>query len=142
MASIFSRIINGELPARFVWTDDRCVAFLSAAPLTPGHTLVVSRDELTQWTDADPDLVAHLSRVCLAIGRAQQAEWGTPRIGLLAQGFEIPHLHLHVWAVSSGRDFNPTLADSDPDPAGMDDAAHRLRARLRADGHGEQVPAD
>lgn len=142
MASIFSRIIDGEIPGRFVWRDPRCVAFLTAAPLTPGHTLVVSRDEIEQWTAADPDLIAHIARVAHAIGRAQQEEWEAPRVGLLAQGFEVPHLHWHVWPVTSPRQFSFSTADADPDPAMMDDAAARLRARLRVHGHGEAVPAD
>ena len=101
MASIFSRIIAGEIPGRFVWQDETCVAFLTAAPLSPGHTLVVSRAEVEQWTDAEPELIAHLARVARDIGRAQQEEWDTPRVGLLAQGFEVPHpvsyTHLDVY---------------------------------------------
>ncbi len=141
MASIFSRIIAKEIPGRFVWEDDRCVAFLTAAPLTPGHTLVVTREEIEQWTDADPDLIAHVAQVALVIGQAQQEEWDAPRVGLLAQGFEVPHLHWHVWPVTSPKQFSFRTADSDPDPAMMDDAAERLRARLRTRGHGEHVPA-
>ena len=112
MASIFSRIIAGEIPGRFVWTDARCVAFLTAAPLTPGHTLVVSREEIPSWTEADADLIAHLSQVALAIGKAQQEEWQAPRVGLLAQGFEVPHLHWHVWPVTSPSQFSFRTADN------------------------------
>lgn len=140
MASIFSRIIAGEIPGRFVWTDARCVAFLTAAPLTPGHTLVVSREEIPSWTEADADLIAHLSQVALAIGKAQQEEWQAPRVGLLAQGFEVPHLHWHVWPVTSPSQFSFRTADNDPDPAMMNEAAARIRAKLREHGHGEHVP--
>lgn len=142
MASIFSRIIAKEIPGRFVWEDERCVGFLTAAPLTPGHTLVVSREEIEQWTQADPDLLAHLTVVAQAIGRAQQAQWDTPRVGLLVQGFEVPHLHVHVWAVNSPRDFSFRNADSQPDSAMMDDAAARVRATLREHGHGDHVPRE
>ncbi len=132
MRTIFTRIIDGHLPARFVWTDERCVAFLAAAPLRDGHTLVVPRQEAQQWTDVDADLLAHLVGVAHAIGRAQQAEWESPRVGLLCEGFEVPHAHIHVWPAWTGRDFDSRHADRDPDPAAMDDAAARLRARLRA----------
>ena len=50
MASIFTKIIDGELPGRFVWKDDVCVAFLTIAPVTDGHTLVVPRAEVDRWT--------------------------------------------------------------------------------------------
>ncbi|MBW3086380.1 putative HIT-like protein [Austwickia sp. TVS 96-490-7B] len=142
MPSIFSRIMAGEIPGRFVWTDEHCVAFLTVAPLTPGHTLVVPRDEVAQWTDADPELLSHLVQVAQTIGRAQQQEWPSPRVGLLAQGFEVPHLHLHVWAASSPADFDLHRADHDPDPVRMDQDAVRLRARLRTLGHGAFVPPE
>ena len=62
--SVFTMIIDGDLPGRFVWRDDRCVAFLSINPLSPGHTLVVPRVEVDHWLDLDDDLVAHLM-LCL-----------------------------------------------------------------------------
>lgn len=54
MASLFTKIIDGEIPGRFVWKDDRCVAFLTIEPLTPGHALVVPREEVEVWTDLTP----------------------------------------------------------------------------------------
>nr|WSZ98959.1 HIT family protein [Streptomyces sp. NBC_00857] len=62
MTTVFSRIIVGELPGRFVWQDPEIVAFLSIAPLRPGHTLVVPRREVDRWTDADGTLLAVASR--------------------------------------------------------------------------------
>ncbi len=56
MPTLFTRIINGDLPANFVWKDDLCVAFLSIAPLGPGHTLVVPRAEVDHWLDLDPEM--------------------------------------------------------------------------------------
>lgn len=130
MASVFTRIIDGEIPGRFVWSDEICVAFLSANPLSPGHTLVVPRQEVAQWTEAGDGLLAHLITVARTIGVAIQDEWDVPRVGLLAQGFEVPHLHLHVWAARGPEDFDLAEAETDPDPAMMDDAAARIRARL------------
>ena len=68
MSTLFSRIIEGEIPGRFVWRDDRCVAFLTIAPLRPGHTLVVPRHEIDEWTDAPGDLLTHLMMVAQHIG--------------------------------------------------------------------------
>ena len=76
MPSIFSRIIDGELPARFVWQDEQCVAFLSNRPLRPGHTLVVPRREVDNWLDADASLVSHLMATAARLeGRADAADW-------------------------------------------------------------------
>ena len=71
---LVSPFVDGELPARFVHTDDRCVAFLSINPLRPGHTLVVPRAEVDHWIDLDPADWQHLSavarRVATAVRRA------------------------------------------------------------------------
>ena len=71
MATIFTRIIDGELPGRFVWRDDVCVAFLSINPLRQGHTLVVPRAEVDHWVDLDPATTAHLMLVSQRIAQAQ-----------------------------------------------------------------------
>jgi histidine triad (HIT) family protein len=131
MPSIFSRIIAGELPGRFVWKDDRAVAFLSIAPMMPGHTLVVPREEVDHWIDLDPDLAAHLFTVAQEIGRAQQRAWRTTRIGVLIVGEEVPHTHLHVVPINDPNELSFSHVDPSPDPAALDDAATRLRARLR-----------
>ena len=80
MSTVFTKIINGELPGRFVWSDDAAVAFLSINPLGPGHTLVVSRAEVDHWVDADAELLAHLTTVAQSIGTAQMASprWPAP----------------------------------------------------------------
>ena len=96
MASIFSRIIDGELPGEFVWRDEHAVAFLSIGPVADGHTLVVPRTEVGHWLDVDATLWAHLGDVAQRIGRGVQQAFGPPRVGLMVEGFEVEHLHLHV----------------------------------------------
>ena len=96
MATIFTRIIDGELPGRFVWRDDLCVAFLSINPLNPGHTLVVPRQEVDHWLDLDDALAAHLTQVARRIGAAQMQAFAPERVGLMIAGLEVPHVHLHV----------------------------------------------
>lgn len=138
--TLFSRIIEGEIPGRFVWRDDRCVAFLTIAPLRPGHALVVPRQEIDEWTDAGDDLLAHLIAVARQIGAAQKAGFDAPRAGLVIAGFEIPHLHVHVFPAWDLNDFDFSNADRDPDPAELDAAAETLRQALRDAGYGDRVP--
>ena len=129
MASVFTKIINGELPGRFVHTDDLAVAFLTIAPLTPGHTLVVPRQEIDQWTDADQPLLGHCLGVARQLGNAVKRAFGAPRAGLVIAGLEVPHLHVHVFPVWSLNDFN--FANATPASDGdLDEAAARLRAAL------------
>jgi histidine triad (HIT) family protein len=140
MATVFSRIIAGELPARFVWSDDHAVAFLSVNPLGPGHTLVVPRMEVDQWVDAPPELVAHLSTVARAVGAAIRAVWAPPRVGLLVAGFEVPHLHLHVFPAADMAAFDFARAAATVDAREQERYARTLRSALRAAGYRAQVP--
>jgi histidine triad (HIT) family protein len=140
MTTVFSRIIAGELPARFVWSDDRAVAFLSVNPLGPGHTLVVPREEVDQWVDAAPDLLAHLTAVAHAVGAAVRAVWQPRRVGLLVAGFEVPHLHVHVFPAADMAAFDFANAAATVDAAEQDGHAAALRAALQDAGHGASVP--
>lgn len=137
MPTIFSRIIAGELPGRFVWKDDRAVAFLSIAPMMTGHTLVVPRDEVDHWIDLDPALAGHLFVVAKHIGSAQQRVWHPSRIGLMIVGEEVPHAHLHVVPINSPGELSFAHVDATPAADVLDDAADRIRAELRALGHSE-----
>lgn len=140
MASLFTKIIDGEIPGRFVWQDDVCVAFLTIEPLTDGHTMVVPRAEIEQWTEADDTTWAHVQQVAKVIGRAQQEEWAAPRVGMLLEGFLVPHLHVHVWPAFSPEDVDPHATMREVSDERFDEAARRLRERLTSQGHGEHVP--
>jgi histidine triad (HIT) family protein len=135
VASIFSRIIAGELPARFVWEDDNCVVFLSNRPLRPGHALVVPRQEIDHWIDLDTSLLAHLTTVAQSIGAAQMTGFRPARIGLLLAGLEVPHVHFHVVPIRGVHDLDFGNQDPNPDAAIMDDAAQTIRHELRKLGY-------
>ena len=140
MTTIFTKIIDGEIPGRFVWKDDKVVAFLTIAPLADGHTLVVPREEVDRWTDASPELLSKVMSVAQQIGKAQVESFDVERAGMIIAGFEVHHLHVHVWPATSEAEFNFQRAQHDPDPAAMDAAAEKLRQALRDRGHGEFVP--
>jgi histidine triad (HIT) family protein len=140
--TLFTRIIDGELPGRFVWRDDRVVAFLTIAPLAPGHTLVVPVEEVEHWIDVPADLHAHLWGVAQAIGHAINEEFTPVKVGVLVIGEEVPHTHVHLVPFRTLAETSITNADQNPDPAGLDAALARLRAKLRELGHGEHVPDD
>ncbi|MBO1266900.1 HIT family protein [Arthrobacter cavernae] len=142
MSTLFTKIINGEIPGRFVWKDDDVVAFLTIAPITQGHTLVVPREEVDSWTDATPELLGKVMDVAQKIGRVQEATFDAKRVGVLMEGFEINHLHVHVWPAYSMADFEVHNVDHHPDPAVMDATAVKFRAALRNAGHEAFVPVD
>lgn len=130
MPSIFTRIIDGEIPGRFVWQDDVCVAFLDVRPLAHGHTLVVPRVEVDQWTDLDPTTVSHLMAVAHRVGRAQKELLAPARIGLMIAGFEVPHVHVHVVPMNEMGDLDFANADSRPDQHALDVIRERIETAL------------
>jgi histidine triad (HIT) family protein len=139
MATLFTKIIEGEIPGRFVWRDEQAVAFLTIAPIAPGHALVVPVAEVDHWIDLDSGLAAHLIDVARHVGRAQMAAFAPTRIGMIIAGLEVPHCHLHLVPIDSEADLSFARADHDPDRAALDEAAERLRAALRDAGHGDVV---
>lgn len=142
MSTLFTKIINGDIPGRFVWKDEDVVAFLTIAPITSGHTLVVPRTEVDSWTHASPELLGKVMDVAQRIAQVQEKLFDAKRVGVLVEGFEVEHLHVHIWPAYSTADFEVHNVDHNPDPAVMDATAVKLRAALRAAGHEELVPED
>ena len=142
MSSVFTKIIEGDLPGRFVWRDEQCVGFLSIQPLAQGHVLDGPRQEVDAWVDLPADLAAHLMTVSQSIGKAIDAAFKPKRVGLMIQGFEVPHTHLHVWPTNSIEEFDFANVDQDPDSAVMDESARRIREALIAQGHADEVEQD
>jgi histidine triad (HIT) family protein len=132
MPSLFTRIIEGEIPATFVWRDPTCVAFLTIEPMHDGHTLVVPRLEVDHWIDLEPALASHVFHVAQLVGRAQQEALSPRRIGVIIAGDEVPHVHVHVVPFDSVAELSFSRADPNPPAGSIDRAAHRIRAALEA----------
>ena len=104
--TLFTRIIQGQIPGTFVYRDDLCVAFMTISPITAGHVLVVPIDEVDEWTDLSSELSSHLFKVAAQIGEAQKMAFKCERIALIIAGFEVPHCHLHLIPSNSMADLN------------------------------------
>lgn len=130
MASVFTMIINGALPGRFVYQDDDVVAFLTIEPMTHGHTLVVPRAEVDNWQNVDPALFGKVMDVSQRIGRAVCSAFDTERAGLIIAGLEVPHLHVHVFPARNLTDFGFAHVDRNPSPESLDEAQAKIVAAL------------
>ena len=139
MATLFESIIAGDVPGRFVWADDQCVAVATIEPTSPGHVLVVPRCPYPKWTDAPAPVAAHLASVAQTIGAAQEDAFGVPRAGMAIAGFDVPHLHLHVIPLRDETDILLSKAAPATDEE-LDNAITTLREALLAAGHGAHVP--
>lgn len=135
MPTLFTRIIDGELPGRFVWRDDLVVAFLTIEPISTGHTLVVPRAEVDHWLDLEPATWTRCGEVAREVGAAIARAFGPPRVANVIAGFEVPHTHVHVFGAGSMADLDFGRVDRDPDPATLDDAAEAIRTALAELGH-------
>ncbi|SDZ76823.1 HIT family protein [Microbulbifer marinus] len=112
MASIFTKIINGDLPGHFLWRDDRAVAIMTIAPIKPGHCLVIPVEEVDHWDDVPPDLAAHLMHVAQKVAKGLKAVYSPKRVGVMVAGLEVPHTHLHLIPVDALTDLDFSLQKS------------------------------
>ena len=130
MGTIFTKIISGELPGRFVYEDDEVVAFLTIEPMTQGHTLVVPRAEIDQWQNIDEPVFARIMAVAQLIGKAVCRAFDADRAGVIIAGLEVPHLHVHVFPTRSLSDFGFANVDRNPSPQSLDEAQAKIKAAL------------
>ncbi|CBL45012.1 Histidine triad (HIT) family protein [gamma proteobacterium HdN1] len=129
MASIFTKIIDGQLPGNFVWKDDACVVILTIQPLRPGHMLVIPRAEIDHWDDLPDELAAHLMLVSKKMAKALKKAYPSARVGMAIAGLEVPHVHLHVFPINTLNDFDFSQAESAGAEA-LAKVAENLRAAL------------
>jgi diadenosine tetraphosphate (Ap4A) HIT family hydrolase len=130
VATLFTKIINGELPGRFVYEDDDVVAFLTIQPMTHGHTLVVPRAEIDQWQDIDEAVFGRVMAVAQLIGKAVCRAFSADRAGLIIAGLEVPHLHVHVFPARDLSDFGFANVDTDPSQESLDEAQAKIKEAL------------
>jgi histidine triad (HIT) family protein len=130
MASIFTRIINREIPAYIIAEDDRFISFLDINPLVVGHALVVPKKEVDFIFDLDDDTLADLNlfakKVALAIRKAIPCK----RVGVAVIGLEVPHTHIHLVPMNSMNDLNFTRAKLTPSKEELAEAAEKIRKAL------------
>jgi histidine triad (HIT) family protein len=104
MASIFTRIIMGEIPCYKVAENDKYIAFLDVRPLTPGHTLVVPKQETDYIFDLDDDTLAGMILFAKKVAKAMKEVIDCKRIGMAVLGLEVPHAHIHLVPMKQERD--------------------------------------
>ena len=134
MTTIFTRILRGELPGHFVWRDELCAVFLSINPLTPGHALVIPTAEVDHWLDLDLETNMHLTAVAHRVGQAIMEVHRPERVATMIAGFEVPHVHLHVFGANSMDDLDFANAATSVEHSELAANAERLRVALGWEG--------
>jgi histidine triad (HIT) family protein len=136
MTSIFSKIIAGEIPGHFIWRDDQVVAFMTIAPIRPGHVLVVPVEEIDHWDELPEALYQHCLKVSQSIAGALKAVYRCKRVALQIIGLEVPHAHIHLMPLDKMADAsfeNARQVEADE----LAENAHRIRTQLQSMGYVE-----
>ena len=102
MASVFTKIISGELPSFKIHEDELTISILTIDPVSLGHTLVIPKMEVNHWFDVPSDIFMRVALNSQQIAKAIKQATGCPRVGTIVAGFEVPHYHLHLvpaWSI-------------------------------------------
>ena len=130
MATLFTRIIKGEIPCYKIAEDEKYFAFLDIHPLAKGHTLVVPREETDYLFDVSDDSLARMAvfakKIALAIGKSVPCK----RVGVAVLGLEIPHAHIHLIPVNNLDDINFARPKLKLTPEEFEAVAEKIRAAL------------
>jgi histidine triad (HIT) family protein len=129
MATIFTQIINGEIPAEKLAEDERFLAFLDIRPIRPGHTLVVTKQETDYIFDLDDATLGGLLPFAKQLSGPIQRATGCQRVGIMVAGLEIPHCHVHLVPMDAISDLN-FAHSAEASAEELADAAARIRAEM------------
>jgi len=129
MASIFTKIIQGEIPAHKVAENDKFLAFLDIMPLTRGHTLVIPKQEIDYIFDLDDDLLSELHLFAKQIATGIKLAYPCERVSVIVAGFEVPHAHVHLIPSNDMQDLDFKQRQK-PDPASLAEVAENIRKAL------------
>jgi histidine triad (HIT) family protein len=129
MPTLFSRIINGEIPCHFIAENDRFFAFLDIQPLTTGHVLVVSKIEADYVFDLDEGTYLGLFEFARKVAPAIESAVPCKRIGLAIVGLEVPHVHVHLIPMNQGSDMDFGKRKLNPSSDELAQTAQLIRAQ-------------
>jgi len=132
MASIFTRIINREIPAYIVHEDDRYIAFLDINPLVVGHALVVPKEEVNFIFDLDDDTLAGLNVFAKKVALGIKKIIPCKRIGVAVIGLEVPHTHIHLVPMNVTDDLNFTRPKLSPSKGVLEKVATDIRKAIQS----------
>ena len=130
MTTVFTRIIDGQIPGTFVYRDSLCVAFLSINPLAAGHVLVVPIEEVDHWIDMSRELSAHLFAVSHRLSLAISDAFPCTRVGLIIAGYKINHCHIHLIPTHTMEQLNFANAAGSIDRDTLESHAEQLKSAL------------
>lgn len=131
MASIFTKIINKEIPGQIIAENDKFIAFLDIMPLVVGHTLVVPKKEVDYIYDMDDEDLKAIHVFAKTVAAAVRKAVPCKRIGIAVIGLEVPHAHIHLVPMNTADDLNFTRPKLKPAPEELASVADKIRSHLK-----------
>lgn len=130
MATIFTKIVKGEIPAHVVAEDDQFLAFLDIRSLSEGHTLVIPKKEVDYFFDLDQDLLSRIMPFAAQVAKAIEQVVPCKRIGVSVVGLEVPHAHVHLIPINSVTDMSFAREPVTMSQEALAALANRIKAAL------------
>lgn len=131
MASIFTKIINGEIPSYKIAEDEKCYAFLDISPLAEGHTLVVPKQEVDYIFDLDDELLTHLHLFAKKVAKAMKEVIECEKIGMAVIGLDVRHTHIHLVPLKEVGDLNFAKSKLELPKERMQEIANLISSKIR-----------
>lgn len=130
MATIFTKIINGEVPCYKVTETEDCIAFLDIMPLAKGHVLIIPKKEVNNYFDLEDDLFQKVNALAKKVSKAIKKSVACTRIGVSVIGLEVPHAHVHLVPINKLSDLNFTKKRVELTPEEFQELADKISANL------------
>lgn len=130
--TVFTKVLNGEIPGEVVYKGKECFAMLTIAPHNPGHVLIVSKAQIADWQELPSSTWQEMMSLAQTVGRAIKTLYNPPKVGLAVVGFEIPHVHIHVLSLFDIADMDHDKAH-EASPSDLLKEATKIRSKLKRD---------
>jgi histidine triad (HIT) family protein len=131
--SIYTKIRSGKIPGEILYSDDLCFVILTIMPNNPGHMLLIPVEEVADWQEIEPEVFSHMMALAQKLGKITKKIYKPPKIGLSCVGFEVPHVHIHIFSLFEIGDIDHSKARSTTAEA-MRVEADKIRAELKREG--------
>ena len=130
MASIFTKIIQGEIPCHKIAENDSCIAFLDISPLQKGHTLIIPKREVDYIFDLEDSELAKLMSFAKQVSKGIKSSFDCNRVGVTVIGLEVPHAHIHLIPIIKESDMSFAQSKMQPSNDELAEIAEKIKSKL------------
>jgi histidine triad (HIT) family protein len=131
--SVFTKMLEGDIPAEIIYQDDSCFVVPTIAPHTEGHIMVITTEQIENWEDLSAQTYQDVMQIVKKIGKLTKSIYSCPKVGVSIVGFEVPHVHVHIIPIYEISDMDHTSAKQ-VEFTQLGPVADKYRAAIAAQG--------